>query len=130
LLARQTEPISEQDLTAICDSVYCSGYEGDDLDTFKRRLNNKLFTNFDAELVAGQHERWIEKVIDQDGRADVLPINLKSEYDSLVRKKLWLDADELLVHTYVSGLANAVDKSFDPWVINLPYGRDGLSPKD
>src|SRR6185437_5617987 len=55
LLARQTEPISEQDLTAICDNVYSSGYEGDDLDTFEQRLNNKLFTNFDAELVAGQH---------------------------------------------------------------------------
>lgn len=131
LLTQQTEPISEQDLTAICDSVYQAGYTGQDLNIFEQRLNYKLFTSFEAELIAGQHEQWIEKVIEnQDGRAEVLPIGLKSEYDKFVQEKMWLDADALLVNTYVSGIADVLDKSVDPWVVHLPYGSDGLLPKE
>jgi len=130
LLARQTDPISEQDLTAICDSVYQGGYAGEDRYTFEQRLNYKFFTNFEAELIAGQHERWIENVIEQDGRADILPIGLKSEHDAFIQEKMWLDADALLVHTYVSGMADLLNKNVDPWVVDLPYGSDGLVPKE
>jgi CRISPR-associated endonuclease/helicase Cas3 len=127
LLSGLTEPISEQGLTEICNSVYREGYVGDDRLKFEERLNNTLFTRFEDELIAGQHEQWIEKVIEnQDGRAEVLPIGLQPEYHAFVDEKRWLDADSLLVNVYVSGLRDALDKSVEPWVVNLPYGRDGL----
>jgi CRISPR-associated endonuclease/helicase Cas3 len=129
LLARQTEAISEQDLTTICDSVYQTGYADEDQHIFEQRL--KFLANFETELIAGQHERWIEKVIEnQDGRAEVLPIGLKPQYDTFVREKMWLDADALLVHAYVSGMTDLLDKDVDPWVVNLPYGSDGLLPRE
>ncbi len=128
LLAGITEPISEQDLTAICDNVYQHGYVGKDQMEFEKRLNSQLFTRFEEKLVAGEHQNWIDQVIeDQNGRADVLPKELKSKYDTLIQQKLWLEADALLVNVYTANLSKFICKESDPWTIDLPYSEhDGL----
>lgn len=127
LLDEKKGPVAEQDLTAICDEVYKSGYLGDDKRMFEERLNHSFLSNFENEVAAGEHEPWIDKVIERaEGRADVLPVCLKQEYDNLVKKKQWLDADALLVNTYTAGLGSALNKQTDPWIVDLPYDRDGL----
>jgi CRISPR-associated endonuclease/helicase Cas3 len=127
LLGSAQGPLSEQDLKDIGDQVYCAGYIGDERRVFEERLNHTFLRNFEDEVIAGQHEPWIESVIEKnDGRADVLPVCLKPEYDRLADQKLWLHADALLVNTYTSSLASALDKKTDPWTVNLPYDQDGL----
>ncbi len=127
LLGQRSEPLSERDLTGMCDQVYEGGYSEGEKEDFEQRLTHKFFTAFEQEAVAGEHQNWIETVIErQDGRADVLPIGLKAEYDALVDEKLWLKADALLVNTYTSRLGTALDKNTEPWTVNLKYDRDGL----
>jgi CRISPR-associated endonuclease/helicase Cas3 len=126
-LAERTGPLAELDLLEICNCVYRQGYVGEDKTIFEERLNHKLLVSFQDEVIAGQHQDWIDAVIEKsDGRADVLPMNLQSEYQEFIQKKLWLDADALLVNVYVSSVSKFLDKTTDPWIVRLPYGRDGL----
>ena len=131
LLGQRAEPLSERNLTEICDEVYADGYVGDEKQVFEQRLNHRFLTAFEEEVVAGEHQQWIETVIeDAGGRADVLPIELKNEYDAMIADKRWLDADALLVNAYTSALGPKLDKGTDPWTVNLKYDQDGLhSPK-
>jgi len=127
LLSERTEPLSEQDLLEICDRVYEDGYTGEEKTTFEERLNYRPITKFADEIIAGQHQDWIEAVIEKgDGRADVLPMSLRNEYQWFIKEKRWLDADALLVNTYISSISEFLDRSIDPWVVRLPYGHDGL----
>ena len=123
-LADITEPISEQDLTAICDVIYQHGYTGEDQRTFEERLNSRMFTHFEEKLVAGEHENWIDQVIEREnGRADVLPLSLASDYRKCMEQKRWLDADALLINTYTANLSKYINANADPWTINLPYSE-------
>ncbi len=129
LLRAFTGPLSEQDLVQICDTVYEHGYDADERQRFEERLNHRFLSRFSEELIAGQHQNWIEDVINRsDGRVDVLPESLKHEYQNLVKEKRWLDADALLVsNVYYPSIAKFIDdKTSDPWIVNLRYGRDGL----
>ena len=130
LLAERQGPLSERDLTEICNTVYEAGYVGKDKRNFEELLNHKLFTSFEHEVVAGEHYDWIEQVIeDKDGRADLLPKCLKKDHSKLIRDKRWLDADALLINSYTSNLAAYLEKSDDPWMVNLNYdSKNGLYP--
>ena len=114
--------LSEQDLVEICDAVYAGGYVGRQREAFEERLNHPFFVDFERTLLAGRHERWTESVIDKsDGRADVLPRNLRPEYEALRKEKRWLDADALLVNTPIKRCWQLVDREVDPWEIDLHY---------
>lgn len=126
LLGERTEPISEQDLNVICDEVYKAGYVGDDERNFEERLNHRFLSDFENEVVAGEHRNWIESVVEMSGRADVLPASLRNEYKDFMDSKRWLDAEALLVNTYTSSVSSALDKEVDPWIVHLPYDEDGL----
>lgn len=131
LLAERNGPLSECDLTEVCDLVYSEGYEGQDKQDFERRFNHVFLKDFKNNVVAGEHKDWIEAVIEnEDGRADVLPRCLEKDYRRLKSQKLWLEADALLVNAYTSSLPK-LDKSGerygDPWIVDLKYdSKDGL----
>jgi CRISPR-associated endonuclease/helicase Cas3 len=128
LLAARTDPLSESDLTHVCDAVYCNGYVGEDKTDFESRFNHSYLRDFSDALVAGEHHQWIEKVIEnQSGRADVLPLSLKTEHRQLQDEKRWLEADALLVNAYTSSFGSLLDKSGDPWTVDLAYdSKNGL----
>jgi len=131
-LGRLSNPIREIDLVEVANHVYQDGYIGEDLQQYKDALNHPLIKRFKEKLVAGCHNDWIEEVIDKsDGTIDLLPSSLKEEYRELLSSGLWLEADSLLVPVRtasLSWLSEAVDRSFDPWVINKPYSPTiGLS---
>ena len=127
LLSLSTGALSEQDLTRVCDWVYTDGYTGEEKKVFEERFDHPFFEKFEDNVVAGEHHAWIDSVIEQSsGRADMLPCALKKEYEDYVSAKRWLDADALLVNAYTSGLTPYLDKTVDPWVVNLKYDREGL----
>jgi CRISPR-associated endonuclease/helicase Cas3 len=132
LLSSVQGPLSEQDLTVICNSVYEEGYTGQDKVDFETRLNHSFLAAFEENLTAGEYRNWIEEAISLDNRAEVLPVDLAAEYESFVTAKRWLDAEALLVTTYTTNLGNFLDRSHDPWIVRLPYDcENGLcSPKD
>lgn len=119
--------ITEQELAEICDKVYELGYEGDDLATFVSRRDHKFLTRFEESVVAGDHESWTERVIELDNRIDVLPCVLRREFDSLFAQRRWLEADALTVNVYANRkLMDRIDKSHEPWLVDLPYASNGL----
>jgi CRISPR-associated endonuclease/helicase Cas3 len=127
LLSRTEGPLSEQDLTRICDEVYAGGYTGKEKQTFEDRLNHPFLERFEDNVVAGEHNAWIDTVIeDKSGRADMLPLSLKTRYEAFVSAKRWLDADGLLVNAYTLGLGPYLDKTGDPWTVDLKYDHEGL----
>jgi CRISPR-associated endonuclease/helicase Cas3 len=132
LLSKLDGPVSEQDLMAICDTVYRNGYVGEDKLRFEETLNHPFLSNFEEMLVAGEHEEWIDQVIENvEGRADLLPFNLIGEYDMFTAERRWLDADSLLVNTYTSGLEDVIHKERSPWVIKLGYDdKQGLHSRE
>ena len=128
-LAALRHPLSERDITTICDDVYANGYIGQQREAFEERLGHPFFVNFEQTLIAGRHEQWTESVIDKtDGSAEVLPRCLRREYDLLIKEKRWLDADALLVTAPVRRYWQLVNRKTDPWEIDLPYNKElGLS---
>jgi len=127
LLRQFPDAISEPDLVNICDQVYGSGYNGEDLATFKESLEHPYLTQFEESIVAGDHENWTERVIEVANRVDILPANLRAEYDQLSRERRWLEADALTVNVQLNRrLDHYLDKDRDPWLVNLPYTADGL----
>jgi CRISPR-associated endonuclease/helicase Cas3 len=125
LLRLFSEPISEQDLTEICDEVYGDGYEAEELKAFNERLDHKYFTRFDEYIVAGDHESWTETAItDIDNRIDVLPSSLLDEFRLLQSERRWLEADALTVNVYRSDrLKKQIRMDHDPCVIDDRYAR-------
>lgn len=129
LVSRLRGPISEHDLVTTCDQVYANGYEGEDLDTFRDHLGHRYLTQFESMIVAGDHENWIDKVIENvDNRIEVLPACLLSEFNQLREQRRWLEADALMVSipSRSTRLQKYIRDDGDPWVINLPYTSNGL----
>jgi CRISPR-associated endonuclease/helicase Cas3 len=129
LLRQFTDPISEQDLVNICDQVYVNGYEGEELFVFKERLGHKYLTQFESMIVAGDHENWIDSVIEKlDNAAEVLPASLRVEFERFRAERRWIEADYLLVTIPSRSirLGKYIQRDHDPWTINLPYTSNGL----
>lgn len=132
LLSGIQGPLSEQNLTVICNRVYEEGYIGKEKIEFEERLNHSFLSSFEDQLIAGEYRNWIEQAIALDNRAEVLPADLIDEYRSFEVEKRWLDAEALLVNTYSANFGDLLDKSRDPWIVHLPYDcENGLcSRKD
>lgn len=81
LLGRVDE-LTEQQLTEIVNDVYGEGYQGDALTDYQRGLTNTTIRKFESEIIAGAHQAWVEKVIENsDGQIEVLPIEGVNEYN-------------------------------------------------
>ncbi len=129
-LRNLTRPVTENDLVDICNLVYEGGYKGEDRAAFEEMLNHPYLAKFEESMIAGDHEQWVDKVMEgMENRIDVLPACLRREHQTLMNEHRWLEADRLTVNIYgnESTIAKYVDKSHDPWAINLSYGPDGLA---
>ncbi len=121
-------PISEGDLVEAANRVYSEGYQGQERWAFDEGLNHPDITQFEARLLAGAHQDWVEQVIERiDGTADVLPACLEDEYEGKRQQGLWIEANALLVPIRFGSLKSAGakrDPSRDLWRLDRPYSRD------
>jgi CRISPR-associated endonuclease/helicase Cas3 len=126
-LSHLDNPISENDLVDVADRIYGAGYQAEELDRFESALHHQDLENIEEQLIAGTHQEWIDKVIDNsDGHVEVLPKKWENRYKKLFEDGLWLEANTLLVPLRVSSLSyirrlNRVNKSVDPWIVDCPY---------
>lgn len=131
-LSSLANPLRETDLIQAADRVYAHGYNDEDKFRYEQALNHPLIKDFEKNLVAGVNYDWVEDVIDKtDGTIELLPISLLAKYKELEDVGLIIEANDLLVPfrvRKVHALAGYIDKSYDPWIINMPYSEDtGLS---
>jgi CRISPR-associated endonuclease/helicase Cas3 len=128
-LEAMENPVSEKSLTDAANRVYGNGYQGEDEITFREALNHPDLSDFEGQLLAGAHQDWIEQVLEQaDNSIEVLPRCLFPEYEKRMKQGLWVEANSLLVSikTKTIGHLKVVDRTTDPWTINVPYS----SPRD
>jgi CRISPR-associated endonuclease/helicase Cas3 len=122
-----SKSISEDDLVAISDIIYESGYSSDEFEEFNEGLNHPDLKNFEDNLVAGASEDWVESAIEKaDRNVELLPISLRKDYDDLISRGLWLEAHNLLVPVQVGSVAQllksgSADCSSDPWTTSCHY---------
>lgn len=128
LLKSINNPVSENDLIYITDEVYLKGYEDEELAEFNKGINNSMIMNFEKDMIAGVHRDWVENIIEgTDGRFDVIPCQLYSEYENRKNKGLWIEADQLLVplnFNVVRNELNRINKVKDVNVISSRYDRE------
>jgi CRISPR-associated endonuclease/helicase Cas3 len=95
------QPLSENDLTEVCNKVYKNGYNDEQEKDFQKGLNNPTINEFENNWIAGHWENWIEDTIDSDNKkVEILCGNLIDEYDSLLKEGRYIEASQLLVQVY------------------------------
>lgn len=134
-LQKLENPISEKDLVTAADRVYRNGYQGEDKTKFDEGFNHTDIRDFESRLLAGTYRNWVEAIIEKtDGIFEVLPINLKNEYEDKRKKGLWIEANSLLVplrSRKIFGLKGVLHTETDPWMINCLYLPDeGLKTEE
>jgi CRISPR-associated endonuclease/helicase Cas3 len=126
-------PLSEEDLNQAVDSVYGSGYTGDDLVEYNDGLNYKELREFKRCLTAGTSEDWVEVVIEEkEGTVDLLPVcePLYQQYHDLKAAGKTIPANDLLVPVgrWMLPLLikdGRLECEADPWLlIDCKYNRD------
>jgi CRISPR-associated endonuclease/helicase Cas3 len=124
-LAKMSNPIGECDLVQATNRIYSDGYVADDRQAFEEGLNHPDLIDFEARLLVGAHQDWVEQVIESaDGTVEVLPNCLRAEYEARRQEGLWIAANSLFVPIRarsLSWLRQMLDTSSDPWVIDAPY---------
>ena len=119
------KPVSEKDLVESADRVYGNGYDGEDRIKFEEGFNHPDIKDFEANLLAGAHQSWVEVIIEKtDGIIELLPKSLLNEYVELKNNGLWIEANSLLVPVRTKSMAwlkPRIDMSHDPWVVDLVY---------
>jgi CRISPR-associated endonuclease/helicase Cas3 len=128
-LQKLNNPISEQDLVIAADTVYGSGYQGEDKVKFGEGYHHPDLVEFEERLLAGAHQDWVEQVVESsDGVIEAIPKCLINDYNQRKEMGLWIEANSLLVPIKTSSLAwlkSKIDTSKkDPWIVNLPYSSD------
>ena len=113
-------PLSEEGLNIAADEVYGSGYNGEDLTDYQSGLNYPGLKNWEDCLTAGTSENWINKVIDEkEGTIDLLHEQFLKEYDILTDRKLFIEANNLLIPVQKWALTKLeIDTERDPWIIH------------
>jgi CRISPR-associated endonuclease/helicase Cas3 len=130
-LSSLPNPLGEEDLNQAADRVYGKGYSPDNQIEYEEGLNYFRLKKFKENLVAGTDQDWVEQVIDEkEGSTDLLPEQLVNEYNMLIKNKLIIDADNLLVpvgnwrkpYLIQEGY---IDTSHDPWILmNCQYSSE------
>lgn len=127
-LQQLMNPISEEDLVEAADGVYGKGYQGVDKTKFDEGFNHPDIKEFEARLLAGSHQDWVETIIENtDGIFEVLPDSLVDIFNNKRKEGLWIEANSLLVpirFRTLLGLQNILDKNNDPWIIYCKYSHD------
>jgi CRISPR-associated endonuclease/helicase Cas3 len=129
---RQVDLLTEQQLTDIVDAIYADGYQGQALQDYEQGLNHPTITRFDQDIVAGTHREWVDDVIQgADRQVEVLPVDLLTEYQSLVDDRRYPESHSLLVpirlRQYFKALRGGTvhyDKSLREWVTTLRYSPE------
>lgn len=132
LLRNIENPISEDTLVGLSNQVYGDGYQGDQLEEFKRALHHPSFEEIEDRLIAGTHQDWADDVFDkEDERIETLPEYYEQNYNEGRKAGNWLEAASMLValpYPMVDRLRKdpkqwrSVDVYQDqPWVIHKPY---------
>jgi len=127
-LQQLMNPISEKDLVEAADWVYGEGYQGVDQTEFDEGFNHPDIKEFEARLLAGSHQEWVEKIIENtDGIFEVLPVSLVDVFNNKRKDGLWIEANSLIVpirFRTLLGLQGLLDKNNDPWIINCEYSHE------
>jgi CRISPR-associated endonuclease/helicase Cas3 len=93
--------LSEQDLINACNIVYKDGYNTEQQIDFEKGLNNSVITNYRENLIAADWLSGIEEALEKNKqKVEVLCGNLADEYDSLIKKGRYIEANQLLVSVY------------------------------
>jgi CRISPR-associated endonuclease/helicase Cas3 len=93
--------LSEDDLISVCNEVYQSGYNENQLKDFKNGLEHPTIMNFESEWIAGHWKDWVDEIIaNKNKKIEVLCSNLQEEYNHRVNEKLYIEANQLLVQVY------------------------------
>jgi len=96
-----TQEISEQDLTDVCNKVYENGYNSIQQKDFLQGLNNSIINCFETDWIAGEWNNWVEDLFDNNNqKVEVLCGNLVEEFDLLRSQKRYIEANQLLVSVY------------------------------
>jgi CRISPR-associated endonuclease/helicase Cas3 len=125
-----TGAVSEEDLVRIANDVYGSGYSSDENREFEEGFNHPDLINFDADLVAGASEDWVEKTIERaDRNVELLPSSLQTRYVELMSNGFWIEANSLLVPVHLGSLmqllrTGLVDVNSDPWLTQCRYDSE------
>ncbi len=106
LLLLNNKELSEDDLVNVCNQVYKNGYNQNQLRDFKQGLHHSTIVNYESEWIAGHWEDWVEDLIDNNQKVEVLCSNLTEEFDEKKRRKLYIEANQLLVQVYFYELEN------------------------
>ncbi len=126
-ISKLKNPLEERNLVDAADIVYSEGYTGDSKHLYEQAINHPRIKNFEANLVAGTSYDWVEEVIKElDGTIEVLPASLKQDYERLAEIGLKVEAYNLLVPVraiQILSLIEFVDRSSDPWIIDMPYSE-------
>ena len=96
-LSKNNHPLSESEMVSAADRVYKDGFNQEEKHLFDSGIGNIELGNFEGEMLAGASEDWKDEVLSDQGGIDVLPHVLKDKFDSLVEKKLIIEAYSLLV---------------------------------
>jgi CRISPR-associated endonuclease/helicase Cas3 len=129
-LMASSNPLTEENLVAIADSVYRSGYSQDEMEQFESGFNHPDLVHLGDRLIAGTSKDWIEETIENADRSiDLLPYSLRNKYETLRSNGLWIEANNLLVPVNVQSVAGLVrtglvDTSSDPWVTLCHYSSN------
>ncbi|WP_212006071.1 CRISPR-associated helicase Cas3' [Chitinophaga sp. HK235] len=96
-----TQELSEDDLVAVCNTVYSNGYNPIQQADFEQGLNSTVIRDFETKWVAGHHNDWIKLFI-QNGhqKIEVLCGNLLELFNQKRREKRFVEANQLLVSVY------------------------------
>jgi len=111
LLDLNEQELSEQDLVGVCNHVYENGYNENQQKDFDKGMKNSTINDFESDWIAGDWNNWIEDILENDTKKiEVLCSNLLYDkwdgnektlgYDSLVNKKMFIEANQLLVSVY------------------------------
>ena len=105
------QELSEQDLVNVCNQVYENGYNENQQKDFEKGLKNSTINDFESDWIAGDWNNWIEDILENDTKKiEVLCSNLLYDkwdendetlgFDSLIAKKMFIEANQLLVSVY------------------------------
>lgn len=124
--------LSEQELAAIVDKVYESGYSSAAQNEFERGLNNSDIANFAKNIIAGTHNDWKSPIFDEsDFQVEVLPQSLLTEFRDFLNEKQSIEARGLLVpirrgQYFKAEKMRAIrkDEELREFIVTLAYSKD------
>jgi CRISPR-associated helicase Cas3/CRISPR-associated endonuclease Cas3-HD len=133
LLSEIKEPIGEQDLLEIVDTVYESGYNEAEYQEFEAGFNAYIF-ELEENLIAGSSNNWLEN-LDKGFGHDILPLQDVDEFIRLKEEGHWIKANDLLITRKLynkDGWMNGsldLDKKYEKYFYDIVVLNRGYDPE-